>query len=98
MLPQTKINEIVAEVATATFTRENFEKVLSEPTVDSQGDEALRITVVIKPEAVEKLKGDPVLDFLLGIHHRLQEAGEERFPIVEYATPEELDELVDPES
>ena len=97
MLPQTRIDEIVAEVATAYLTRENFERAMSEPTVDSQGEDALRITIVIKPDALERLKGGPVLDTLFQISERLQEAGENRFPLVHYATEAELNEVDDPE-
>lgn len=97
MLPQAKIDEIVAEVATAYLTRETVERVMSEPTVDSQGEEALRITIVIRSDAVEKLKDDPVLDTLLEINDRLQEAGEQRFPLIRYATQAELDDVDDPE-
>lgn len=92
MLEPGRINEIVSEIATATLSRTNVERVMSTPTVDSRGEDALRITIVIKPEALQLLKGNPVLDILLQIQQRLQGAGEERFPIVEYSTPEELDD------
>jgi hypothetical protein len=39
--------------------------------------------------------GRPILDTLVQIQDRLREAGEERFPIVEYATEEELAESGD---
>jgi hypothetical protein len=71
---------------------------MSEPTIDSEGEEAVRITIVIKPDALGKLKGDPVFDTLVGIHTRLRAAGEERYPLVRYATEAELDELDDTES
>ena len=98
MLPQAKIDEIVAEVATAYLTREIVERVMSEPTIDSEGEEAVRITIVIKPDGMEKLKGDPVLDTLVGIHNKLGEAGEGRYPLVRYATQAELDVGDSPES
>jgi len=50
----------------------------------------LRITIVIPQGAAARLKGDAVLDTLVDIQNRLRNAGEERFPIVEYATEEEL--------
>jgi hypothetical protein len=58
---------------------------------DSQGHDALRVTIVIRPGAADKLKGDSVLDTLVEIQDRLREAGEERFAIVEYATQDELE-------
>jgi hypothetical protein len=93
MLPQAKINEIVGEVATAYLTSEIVDRVISEPSVDSAGNDAVKITIVIKPDAIERLKGDPILDALLAIHDKLNEAGEERFPMVHYATQAELDEV-----
>ena len=56
------------------------------------GEDALRITIVIKPEAVQLLKGNPLLDTLLQIRQSLQQAGETRLPILEYSTPDELEE------
>ena len=52
----------------------------------------MRITIVIRPGAAAKIKGDAALDTLVQIQDRLRAAGEERFPIVEYATKEELEE------
>jgi hypothetical protein len=98
VLEPARINEIVDQVATAHLTRENVDRVMSEPAIDSRGEEAVRITIVIKPGAVDRLKGDPVLDTLLQIQQRLRAAGEERFPIVGYATSDELDHSGDPES
>ena len=98
MLPQTKIDEIVGEVATAYLTRENFDRVMSEPAIDSEGEEALRITIVVTAEAVHTLAGDAILETLLNIQQKLRAAGEDRFPIVEWATPDELEPNGDPES
>jgi hypothetical protein len=52
----------------------------------------LRITIVIKPGAETKIKGDAALDTVVQIQDRLRKAGEERFPLVEFATTEELRE------
>ena len=98
MLEPAKIDKIVGEVATVHLKRRNFERVTSKATVDSEGEEAVRITIVLKPGALDRLKGDPVFDTLVEIHHRLRAAGEERFPLVEYATQAELDEDASPES
>jgi len=58
--------------------------------LDSEGHEALRITIVIKPGSESRIKGDATLDTLVGIQDRLRSEGEERFAIVEYATKREL--------
>ena len=56
MLDENKIRQIAQEVATATLSTANFSSILSGPAVDSEGHDALRITIVIKPAAVEKPK------------------------------------------
>jgi hypothetical protein len=92
MLTKSRIETIAREVASATLKRSASGTVISEPTIDSEGRDALRITIVIEPNAIDRLKGDALLDTLVQIQDRLREAGEERFPIVEYATEKELQE------
>jgi hypothetical protein len=96
MLDENKIRQIAHEVATTTLSKANFSSILSGPAVDSEGQDALRITIVIKPAAVAKIDGDAALDTLVQIRTRLLKAGEERFPIIEYATAKELRERGDP--
>jgi hypothetical protein len=95
MLATNEIIKIANDVAAANLTSSSVSSILSESTVDSEGREALRITIVIEPGAAAKIMGDAVLDTLVQIQDRLREAGEERFPIVEYATKEELEESGD---
>ena len=92
MLEQKKIIEIAQKVAVANLSSTAVNSVLSEPTVDSQGREALQITIVLEPGVAEKFKGDAVLKTLVEIQSQLQTAGEDRFPIVQYATEDELNE------
>jgi hypothetical protein len=92
MLDKKRIRQIAQEVATANLTNANFSSVVSSSTTDSQGQEALRITIIIKPGAETKIKGDATLNTLVQIQDRLRKEGEERTPIVEYATKEELSE------
>jgi hypothetical protein len=95
MLGKNQILRIAGKVAKANLTHSNFSSLVAEPRIDSEGREALRITIVIKPGAVARISGDAALDTLVQIQDRLREAGEERFPIVEYATEEELEESGD---
>jgi 2-methylisocitrate lyase-like PEP mutase family enzyme len=95
MLDEKKIRQIAQEVATTNLSRANFTSILSSTALDSEGHEALRITIVIKPGAAAKIEGDAALDTLVQIQDRLREEGEERFPIVEYATAKELSESGD---
>ena len=90
MLDNKRIRQIAEQVATANLSSANFTSIRSSTTTDSEGHEALRITIIIKPGAEAKIKGDAALDTLVQIQDRLRKEGEERLPIVEYATKEEL--------
>lgn len=86
------------EVAKKNFGTQNVVRVMVEPMVDLDGDEALRVTIVIDPKIVDAISGDAVLDNLIEIHNRLWEKGEEeRLPFVEFTTEEELAQNDDPE-
>jgi len=91
MLDERKIAEIAQKVASANLTSTNVTSVSSSPTIDSLGQDALRITIVIKSGAESTISGDAALDTLVGIRDQLRRAGEERLAIIEYATKEELD-------
>jgi hypothetical protein len=90
MLEERDINRIVEQVASATLsgtgTLRAVADVVSAPTIDSQGDPALKITIVLTAGSTESIQGKDVLKTLDQLQQRLQEAGEERFPIVEFET------------
>jgi hypothetical protein len=92
MTSEKRILQIVRQAATANLGSANFTSVINSTATDSTGHEALRITIVIKPGAETKIKGDAALDTVVQIQDRLRKAGEERFPLVEFATTEELRE------
>jgi hypothetical protein len=92
MLDQEQIRQIAREVATANLSSEAISTVLAAPFTDSEGVQAIRITIIVKPDFLEKIKGDDTLNTLVDMHARLQKAGEDRFPSVEYATEDELQE------
>jgi hypothetical protein len=92
MTSEKRIRQIVRQAATANLGSANFTSVINSTATDSTGHEALRITIVIKPGAETKIKGDAALDTVVQIQDRLRKAGEERFPLVEFATTQELRE------
>ena len=95
MLKFDKISNIARDVATANLTSSAVSGIAIEAITDSEGQDGLRVTVIIRPEAIDKLTGDAALDTLVQVQKNLREAGEERFPIVEYATEKELQESGD---
>lgn len=98
MLTNDEIIRIVGDVAKVKLVESPIERVISEPATDWTGGDAVRITIVITPEAVDRLSGDSVLDNLVEVHNRLAQAGETRLPMVEYATEQDLAYSGDPES
>lgn len=95
MLDLEKIDEIASEVATANLTPRIVRSVSSARIADSEGQDALRITIVIEADAVDRIQGGAALDTLVQLNQRLRRAGDERFAIVEYATEEELENIDD---
>jgi hypothetical protein len=98
MLPATKIDEIVRDVAAKELPRESVDHVISSDSTDSEGHDAVRIVIFLKPNVLEGVKGDAVLDTLVGIQTRLSAEGEDRFPLVEYASTDDLESDGDAES
>jgi hypothetical protein len=95
MLDDSTIVQIATHVATANLTSQNVTSVTSSTATDSEGREALRITIIIPPGAETKIQGSAALETLVEMQAYLQKAGEERFPIIEYATEKELAESGD---
>jgi hypothetical protein len=73
-------------------------RVFSEPIADSDGRDALYVTIVLRRGSADKITGDMALDTLVEIEQALRAAGENRFPIIEYATEEELEASDETES
>jgi hypothetical protein len=95
VLDYKKIARIASEVAVANLSQRNFTSIESSSTADSTGEEALRIVIVIPPGAESRIQGDATLSTLVQMRERLRDAGEERFPIIEYSTERELSESGD---
>jgi hypothetical protein len=61
--------------------------------VDTDGEDALRVTVVIDEDVeVEKVDGDDVTALRRTIHDRILGLGVELWPYVHFAKPSELEE------
>lgn len=97
MLENRQIIQIITDTANANFAPAGVKRVELEPTIDSTGSEALRVTIVIESEAGFHPTGDILLDALVRIGQNLDAAGEGRFPIVDVVTEEELAEPTEDE-
>jgi len=98
MLEIERIREIVVDVARASLGPLGVESAVVEPTVNADGDDALRVMIVVPADTVHRVRGDALIRLLVDLREKLESEGERREPIVEYATPEELAADVDPES
>jgi hypothetical protein len=96
MLDIEKVTQISSDIAKANLPPRSVVRVESEPTVDSEGHDALHLTIVVASDAADKITGDAVVDTLVQIHDHLRDAGDAGFPIIEYATEAELEEIGDP--
>jgi hypothetical protein len=67
----------------------NVVRIELQDTTDSLDRDALLITVVIPPDAIPRLKGR-VLDASVAVRKRLRDMGDDRTPIVGYATEAKL--------
>lgn len=90
MLDYPEVSRIVETLARATLGDANVIRAATEPGADSEGNDALRITIVLTPGAAERIRGDDVLRMLLEVNNRLYDEKEERTPIIHYATEEEI--------
>ncbi|MBU8545122.1 MULTISPECIES: hypothetical protein [Roseomonadaceae] len=65
---------------------------------DAEGKEALRVLLVLDDAAGQRDLGDAALSVIVAVLDALQQRGETRFPIIEFATNAELQADADPES
>jgi hypothetical protein len=90
MLSADKIEAIATQVAQANLTPQVVQRAISTPIVDSEGVDALLLTIVITAGSADTIDGSKLLDTLVATQHELQEAGEDRHAVLSYATEEEL--------
>lgn len=88
--PKEGFSRLIRQALVSELGEDNVLRVEFEPTTDSRGRDALRIIVVLAPDATGRLKGGTTLDALVRLQERLHEMREDRVPLIEYATEEEL--------
>jgi hypothetical protein len=95
MLDYRTIAVIITEIARNNFGPQHVLRAIVEPWSDWLGNDALRVMLVITPDA--NLSGDAVIDTSVQTGDRLLQDGEERNAYIYYATEDELAESDDPE-
>lgn len=96
MAESTEIERIARDAVNANTISQAVVSVRSAPSTDWTGDPVIDINVVIRPEAEAALLArETAMNILSGVSDRLMEIGEERFPMIHYATTAELEAAVD---
>ena len=98
MLDMDRINAIARRAAEQEMSARNVVDVRSETAADSLGGEALAILVVLRPLSFARLRKLPYVQTDLAIDRELRAAGEERLPLIKYATTDDLLADASPES
>jgi hypothetical protein len=78
----------VVEKAARFVLGNDVERVFTKPSINSDGEEAIRITIVLKP--IYSVSGRTALEAITKIQDELAEKGEERSVQVHFATEDEL--------
>jgi hypothetical protein len=99
MLKIDEVNQVVIRAVSASLVNESviLSRVISQPTTDSVGHDALNVTIVFS-DASQELNGRGAVDIIVRVQRELENAGDERFPIIEFATEDEMASNVDPEA
>ncbi len=90
MLEAGRINAIVGDAARKSLKARSVLDVLSSPSTDSEGRDALLITIVVTPTSAANLGGDAALNTVVLVQNELAKAGELRLPLIEFSTKKEL--------
>ncbi len=88
--PKEAFGRLIQHALISELGPENVVRVEHELTTDSQGQDAIKVTVVIVPNATQRFANGAVLDALVRLRERLHEMRDDRIPIVDYATETEL--------
>jgi len=90
MIDLQHVNRVVDKAAAVSLKRSGLSRVYSEPAMDSEGREALLVTIVLRSDAPVKINGARALNTIVRIQRDLRRSGEERFPIIDFVTEDEL--------
>ena len=86
---------IAMTAARTNLGRDNVISVRTRPALDSEGEAAISIIIELRPGSVESISGDDVTKTFAQIWDQMQRSGDDRFPIVQYATSDELQDLLE---
>ena len=86
-----RTRKIIGQVTRERLPKSGARDILLQPFDPYADDEALRVTLVLDRSTVDALDGKASIDLLVEMRRRLEAAGEPKFPVVEYATRDEIE-------
>jgi len=98
MLTFKEIERITMQAAADTIGARHIVHAVVKPATNAAGEDALGITMVVKPSAHQALLAGKSLDMLVQILEKLGAMEDDRWPIISYATEKDLALDVDSES
>jgi hypothetical protein len=97
MLDYATISDIALRAARKTLGKENVTRAFTGYMTDAEGNEALRVTLVVPLDMPDHVESRGLIQTLMKINRNLRLEGEDRQSVVFYATEEELAASDDPE-
>jgi hypothetical protein len=95
MLEAPQIQKLMRQVAAGILPTKSLLEVRSETAEDSEGHEALKITLVLADDAIDGLTPDQLVGLFREVRDCLQQKGDERFPLLSYATRADVESNAD---
>jgi hypothetical protein len=95
MLEAPQIQKLMRQVAAGILPTRSLLEVRSEAAQDSEGHEALKITLVLAEDAIDGLRPDQLVGLFREVRDCLLQKGDERFPLLSYATPTDIESGAD---
>lgn len=97
MLEDPQVQKLMRQALAEVLPYPGGIEVLSEAMVDFDGRDVLRITLVLSEQTAKSIAGDQAMKLITEIRDSLLREGDERFPLIYYATPEDLLHADDPD-
>lgn len=92
MLTEKQLQAQVMSIFNRQMPENYAERVIISDAIDNAGTDALLITFVLTADGAAMMTGDQAIDLVVDIQKDFESRGDQRFPIIGYATQAELDE------
>ena len=88
--PREALNLLLRQSVAREMGEDNVIRVESAPASDSTGNDNARVTIVLSENAIGRVSNDSVLNAVVSLRERLRALGQDRSPLIQYATESEL--------